>query len=244
VGGSTTPGAQEGSARAAEAASVAGHQASDLASSAVEQAREVGAEALAQTHSLVEEARQEVWRQGEAQTDRLVGALGQLRDQAEALLDGRPEDAPRLAQQGRAAVGRLDEMTRRLETRGLDGLVDDLGRLARRRPGAFLAAAGTLGFVAGRLVRARRDNGGGNEEPANVDGSPGRVLSRSPAPAPPRVTSPPPPPLPPPVPALDASEQATAAGPPPGMAHRSPATAPPGGPPQPPLPPEYLEGAP
>jgi hypothetical protein len=42
----------------------------------------------------------------------------------------------------------------RLEQRGPQGVMDDMSRFARRRPGLFLAGAVGAGFVAGRLVRA------------------------------------------------------------------------------------------
>ena len=42
----------------------------------------------------------------------------------------------------------------RMEQGGAQGVVDDVTRFARRRPGAFLAGAAGVGFVVGRLVRA------------------------------------------------------------------------------------------
>ena len=42
----------------------------------------------------------------------------------------------------------------RLEMSGPQGLVDDVSSFARRRPGAFLLAAGVAGFAVGRIARA------------------------------------------------------------------------------------------
>jgi hypothetical protein len=41
-----------------------------------------------------------------------------------------------------------------MEQGGAQGVVDDVTRFARRRPGVFLAGAAGMGFVVGRLVRA------------------------------------------------------------------------------------------
>jgi hypothetical protein len=270
MGQSTGSAAQEAAGRAAEVSSVAAQQASEVASTAADQARQVGTEALAQTRNLLEEARQEVWRQGQAQTDRAVGGLAHLRDQARALLDGQPDEAGALVDQGRSVVAKLDEVTRRLESRGLGGVVDDLERFARRRPGVFLAAAGAMGFAAGRLVRANRDGGGAGRPRGSGDARRSTVTGdavtfgpygdaaglgaggddathgdagrrvASGAPPPPVVAPPPPPP----VPHLEPPATAAAPGQPPGARDVQPVTAPRGIPAEPPLPPEYLEGAP
>jgi len=42
-----------------------------------------------------------------------------------------------------------------VQNRGMEGLVDDLQRFARRRPGVFLFATAVAGFAAGRAVRMR-----------------------------------------------------------------------------------------
>jgi hypothetical protein len=41
-----------------------------------------------------------------------------------------------------------------MEQGGPQGVLDDVSRFARRRPGMFLAGAAGIGFVVGRLVRA------------------------------------------------------------------------------------------
>ena len=143
--------------KAGEVTSTATEQASQVASTAADQARQVGHQAADQALNLVDEARRTAWEKGEASTGQIADALGRLRDQANALLEGRPEDAGPLREHGRTAVDRLDTVTRRLETDGLQGTLRDVQSFARRRPAAFLAGAGLLGFAAGRLVRAGRD---------------------------------------------------------------------------------------
>lgn len=141
--------------KAGEVSSTATGQAAQVASSAADQARRVTGEAVDQARSLVGTAMDSAWQQGEAQTGDIASAIGRLRDQTAALIEGRPEEAPTLAEHGRVVVDRLDQAVRRLETGGLQGAVDDVQRFARRRPMAFLVGAGLAGFATGRLVRAR-----------------------------------------------------------------------------------------
>lgn len=166
--------------RAGDVTSTATEQASQVVSSAADQARQVGHQAADQAQGLLDEARRTAWEKGEASTTQIAEALGRLRDQASALIEGRPEDAGPLRDHGRAAVDRLDSLTRRLEANGLQGTVRDVKGFARRRPVAFLAGAGLLGFAAGRLVRAGRDgagqssgNGGGRSPGVTGTGSNG-----------------------------------------------------------------------
>ena len=51
-------------------------------------------------------------------------------------------------------VGKWPRSPSRLEDRGIEGVVDDVSRFARRRPGVFLLAAAGAGFVVGRFVRS------------------------------------------------------------------------------------------
>ena len=51
----------------------------------------------------------------------------------------------------------------RLE-QGPDVVLDDIRRFARNRPMVFLACAGGLGFLAGRLVRAGSSENGGSAD--------------------------------------------------------------------------------
>jgi len=72
------------------------------------------------------------------------------------------------ARQGRAQLSRLAD---RLDD-GPAAVLDDVRRFARRQPVVFLAAAGAVGFVVGRLVRGARDasqaDGGDGQFPAPV----------------------------------------------------------------------------
>lgn len=163
------------SEQAGQVSSAAVGQAGEVAGAAADHARQVASQAASQAAGLVDEARGAVRRQADAQTSQLGEALGGLRDQFQALLDGRPEDAPSLAGHGREVVGRLDRLAGRLQSGGVDGALAEVQRFARRRPGAFLAGAGLAGFAAGRLLRASRErdgssgSGGGGAEGATGD---------------------------------------------------------------------------
>jgi hypothetical protein len=160
--GTATQTAATATDKAGEVASAATDSAGQVASTAVEQARQVAGEAKAQVSSLVADARGTVRGQAETQTQQLADALARLGDQARALLEGRPDDAPALTGHARNAADQLDQMAGRLRTGGVDGLLHDLRSFARRRPGTFLLGAGLAGFAAGRLVRASRDADGGD----------------------------------------------------------------------------------
>ena len=57
---------------------------------------------------------------------------------------------PSIVREGASAVERLGT---RLDQGGLDAVMIDVRRWARRSPGSFLLGAAALGFVAGRVAR-------------------------------------------------------------------------------------------
>lgn len=156
--GQGRPPAQEVASTAAEQAgqvsAQAAAQAKDVAGTAADQTRQLGQEAAAQARSIVGQTTAKAHDQAEAQVQQLAGALGRVGDQARSLLAGKPEEAGSLSGYAENAVSKLDQLTRRVQEGGLDGVVGDVQRFARRRPGVFLLGAGTLGFAVGRLLRA------------------------------------------------------------------------------------------
>jgi hypothetical protein len=139
---------------AAEAGSELGQQAKRVAGDAAAQARSVVDEATGQVRSLVGQAGQEARTQADQRAAQAAGALRTLSDQAEALAAGRPEEAGPLGGYLGDAGERLRGVATRLDERGIEGVVDDVSRFARRRPLVFLAVAAGAGFAVGRLVRA------------------------------------------------------------------------------------------
>jgi len=139
---------------AKDVTSHAGDQAKQVAGEAKQQAREVAVEAKEQAADLFDQARGQARQQAEETTQHLASGLHSLSGQIQAMREGRTQDAGSVAQYADQARQRIDDMARRLETGGLDGVARDLSRFARRRPGVFLLACAGVGFALARLVRA------------------------------------------------------------------------------------------
>ena len=88
-----------------------------------------------------------------------------------ALADGDAEQAGDLQRYARDLGDRLGDVAGRMNARGFDGLVDDLQRFARRRPGVFLAVTAGAGFAAGRLFRGAKADAESPSTASNVDAS-------------------------------------------------------------------------
>lgn len=165
--------------QAGHVAGSAADAAGRVAGTASEQAGQVVGEAKAQIDNVIGEARREISAQADQQASRLTGALrslcGELANMAES------------AESGGAARSLVREASDRgrkaadfLESRGPGGLVEELRGFARRRPGAFLAAAALAGFAAGRLGKAA--SGGAADETAGGDYANGSYRSAYAAP--------------------------------------------------------------
>jgi hypothetical protein len=137
-----------------EVAESASEQAGALAGTAREQAAEVGAEVAHQGRQVLSQATTKLHEQGRQQTHALASTVRGWADQTRALADGHPEQAGQIAGYARDAADRAAQAAGTLEERGFDGIVDDVQRFARRRPGVFLLGAAIAGFGAGRLIRS------------------------------------------------------------------------------------------
>lgn len=161
-------------------ARVAAGSAKDVTSTAKEQAYQVRDELAAQGRTVVHETRSKLQHETEVQARRAADGLSRLADEVRALAEGRPEEAVTVrdyvaqgADKLLEAADRITGLADEVEEKGIDGLVDDLKRFARRRPGAFLLGAAVAGFGVGRIVRA----GGEDDdevEPLDGDGYDGR----------------------------------------------------------------------
>jgi uncharacterized phage infection (PIP) family protein YhgE len=140
-----------------EVARSAQEQAGAVASEARQQAGAVTSEAKAQAMNLAHDAKHQLREQAEAQTAKVSESLQRLTTELRALCEGRPDEAGTVRQYAEQASTQLNRLTSRLDERSLDGLVDDLQRFARRRPGMFLAGAAATGFLAGRMFRSIKD---------------------------------------------------------------------------------------
>ena len=163
-GAHTQPGAGGGTETSEQAKQEAQHtkdeasrQARATADTAKDEARQVVDEARSQARNVVQEAKQVGRTRADEQAERLAGAMHQLHEQANALLDGRPDEAGPVgdyARQFSDAVGRYAD---RVDELGFEGILRETSRFARRRPGAFLLAAAGAGLLAGRMGRGASD---------------------------------------------------------------------------------------
>jgi len=146
-------------------ATVVADQASNVASTAAQSGRQVGNEAAnqasevmrqtkEQVHSLMNDTKQEIRTQAQQRGEQAAKSLHTFSDQLASLAEGRVDAAGPLPDYIRDAEGRVRDLATRLQTRGPDGVVADLGDFARRRPGTFLLGAAAAGFLIGRVVRA------------------------------------------------------------------------------------------
>ena len=126
----------------------------NVAGEVTTQAKAVAGEAKDQLATLVSQGRLEVRQQAEQRTAQLVGQLRSLSEQVTALAEGRPDTGGSLVGYLNEAQTRIRGLASRLEQGGTQGLVDDVTRFARRRPGVFLTGAAAAGFVVGRALRA------------------------------------------------------------------------------------------
>jgi len=155
----STPGTE----KAKQIAGEAGEQAKQVASEAKEQARQVAGEIKDQARDVLHEARSEFRQQAESGTKRAADGIRTFGSQIEALRDGRTDEAGPMVGYADQARRKIDEVATRLDRDGLDGVIADLSRFARRRPGLFLLACTGAGFAVARLARSQA---GSTSEPS------------------------------------------------------------------------------
>lgn len=135
-------------------AAVGQEQAKAVASTAGDQVAQVAGEVGAQARNLIDESKNQLHDQARAQTDQIAAKLREVGDQVQALVEGRTQDAGAVGDYAQQAVQTVNRFAGRIEERGFDGVIDDVQRFARRKPGTFLIGAALAGFGVGRLLRA------------------------------------------------------------------------------------------
>ncbi|MBS3940181.1 MAG: hypothetical protein KG028_04395 [Actinobacteria bacterium] len=157
-------------------------QAGAVAGTAKEQAGNVAHEALGQARDLAGDARQQLHRQAQQQTDALGGVIGTLGERVHALADGDIDRAGPIGDYAQRIAGQVDGIATKVDQLGFDGLVDEVQRYARRRPGAFLLGAAVAGFAVSRLARgaqAAQQHGVGTDGSGGPDIAAGRSTMES-----------------------------------------------------------------
>jgi vacuolar-type H+-ATPase subunit H len=147
--GSTTEAAKEQAGAVGSEARQAGQQ---VASVAKDEARHLTTEAGQQTKQLWQQTRSELVDQTAQQQQRLASGLRSLGDELGQMAGSSQQSgvASDLAQQASQQVASVADW---LENRDPGSLVNEVRRLARNKPGMFLAAAAGLGLAGGRLSR-------------------------------------------------------------------------------------------
>jgi hypothetical protein len=145
--------------RARDVGGTAVQEAKGVIQEAGDQVREVAEEARQQLGFLTRQAGDELRRQAEEQARRGAENLRTLGNQAEALADGRPEDAGPLADYVRDLGGRLTTWASRLEREGFQGVMGDVRTFARRRPMAFIGLSTLAGFAVTRVGKHLQSDG-------------------------------------------------------------------------------------
>jgi hypothetical protein len=130
----------------------------DLVDGARDQVGAVATEIRDQARQVVDDTRSRLQSQADSQRSQLAEALGAFGGELRALVDGRPDEAGTAGRYVEQVGGAVGELATQIRERDFAGIVDDVQRFARRRPGVFLAAVAATGFVAGRLARSTTDD--------------------------------------------------------------------------------------
>jgi hypothetical protein len=157
-GGAAKQATESGKEAAKEVGGTARHAASDVAETAKSEARYVAVEAREHARSVATEMSEDLQMRAEEQAHRVAERLRIASGQLGALAEGRAEDAGVAGDYARDAAHRLGSVADRIDSRGIDGMADDLRDFARRRPGLFLLGAAAAGFAVGRIARSARED--------------------------------------------------------------------------------------
>ncbi len=148
--------------------------AKDVASRTAHETEALARDAWAHAQDVMGSAREQVRTQAVDQASRAAQGMRGWSTQLGALLDGRPDEAPRIGELLRTSRTQLSSWAERIERDGLDGVLDDVGRFARRRPAAFLALCAGAGFTLGRATKAAHAQAA-TSSPSTLSGSPAAI---------------------------------------------------------------------
>lgn len=149
---------------AGSAASTAKDHAAEMLSATGEQAREVAAQAKEQMSTALSGATDQARKalrtttaQAKGQADerarQAARSMRQASSRFQALAEGRVDEAGPVGDYARQAADRLSTLARRVDEDGIQGLLREVSRFARRRPGLFIMGAVAAGFAAGRIAK-------------------------------------------------------------------------------------------
>jgi hypothetical protein len=142
---------------ASSTAAAAKDQVASVASTAATEAKAVASEAATEAKDVLADARQQLRSQAEEQSAKVAAVVGDIGAQLQKMAAAGESGPARDVVSGVADQAR--QMSQRLADGGLDRTLADARRLARNRPGLFLAGAALAGFVAARVARAADTDG-------------------------------------------------------------------------------------
>lgn len=128
-------------------------RAGEVAGTAKDEARSVARDARDQASDVLGTARSELRTQAAEQAKTLSATLSDVSRQLGGMANGSDEPDAQVAQLARSAADSLSQRARRIDENGIDGVIDDVRRFARNRPGAFLLGSIAAGFAIGRLAK-------------------------------------------------------------------------------------------
>lgn len=141
--------------RAQQTASTAADEGRHVAATAQGEAQQLAHEVQAQAQTIMDDAMRQVHDQSSRELQRLAGTLRTLGQDLERMSGS--ADSGLATDLTRQLAQRAQDLSRRLDGREPEQLLDEVRGYARRRPGVFLAGALAAGVVAGRLVRGGRE---------------------------------------------------------------------------------------
>lgn len=149
----TRPTASAGSTNGPSATDRAKDEGRRLVDEGRREASEVTNVARSETASIARKTGDDLRRRADDQTGQMAGMLESLADELDEVASASDREGGHLTGVARDGARASRRMAERLERDGLDGVVHDVNRFARRRPGMFLAAAFGTGLLLGRLTR-------------------------------------------------------------------------------------------
>jgi len=156
---------------AKQQASNVGHGAAEagqhVAGVAKQQGSEVVGEASRQAKDLARQAQGQLREQAGAQQQKLASSLRSLSEELHSMANN-SEQSGVATDLAREASQRTGALAGWLDGREPSDVMDEVTRFARRRPGAFLAAAAGIGFLAGRLTRGLQAQASGSDSSTDM----------------------------------------------------------------------------
>lgn len=165
-------------------------RAHDAAETGKQEAGRVVEEARTHTSRLVGETGDRAREHADQQLARTAGVIDQFGTELDEMASGASRPDGYLTALARDGARTAHQLSQRLENGGLEGVLDDVTRFARRRPGAFLAASFGVEIVLGRVTRnadmgrikqemSDHEQSGGDGSSARTGSMTGSVMSGS-----------------------------------------------------------------